>query len=428
MDPGSVPDGEERWELVQRIVSSPRFKKSPRLQQFLLFIAECTLTGRSGEITEYAIAWEVFERPKDYDPSGDSIVRTAAHQLRSKIKEYFDVEGSSETLTLDIPKGAYMVTFTRRDDQHATVNGPSPADSPHPVPPPAPLVRRWRIISGTFAILAVGALGIAIALWRHPADPGPLPAETIASTVLTGANPTRLVVGDYGAVLLSIATRRALTVEEYANRSYENSTPDAQNPVLANLSRPTVSLPDLKITEMLLRLSWKEKKDLVVHHAREVNARDLRSGNSILLASPVANPWIGLFEHKLNFRFHVRYEPNATAGSSEYLNVHPNPGEQANYPGSPTAAPKFGLAYGLVARLPNLDGTGKILLICGQKFTGFQAAGEYATDPRAAAELARLLNAKNVREMPDFEVLLETNSIDFTPRYVKPVAFRRISN
>lgn len=106
MDPASILDGDERWRLVQRIVSSPRFKKSPRLQRFLLFIAERSLTGRSSEITEYAIGWEVFERPKDYDPSGDSIVRTAAHQLRSKIKEYFDEEGSSEALTLDIPKGA----------------------------------------------------------------------------------------------------------------------------------------------------------------------------------------------------------------------------------------------------------------------------------------------------------------------------------
>jgi hypothetical protein len=84
------------------------------------------------------------------------------------------------------------------------------------------------------------------------------------------------------------------------------------------------------------------------------------------------------------------------------------------------------LAYGLVARVPNLTGTGKILLICGQKFTGLEAAGEYATDPKAAADLARVLSVKDIREAPDFEVLIETYSIDTTPRYVKAVAFRRI--
>ena len=165
-----------------------------------------------------------------------------------------------------------------------------------------------------------------------------------------------------------------------------------------------------------------------MQHTREINARDLRSGNSILLASPVANPWINLFEDKLNFRFHVRFDRGIPGGSSEYVNVKPASGEQPNYPGTPTAAPKFGLAYGLVARVPNLSGTGKVLLICGQKFTGFQAAGEFATDPNAARELARLLNVPGVKDLPDFEVLLETYSIDFTPRYVKPVAFRRLGN
>src|SRR5580700_9511255 len=78
--------GDPRWELVERVASSNVFKKSPRLRQFLLFVAERTIAGRSEEINEYEIGWKVFERGPNYNPVDDSIVRSAARQLRSKVK------------------------------------------------------------------------------------------------------------------------------------------------------------------------------------------------------------------------------------------------------------------------------------------------------------------------------------------------------
>ena len=91
-------------------------------------------------MTEYSVGWEVFERTKDYDPSNDSIVRTAARQLRTKVRDYFDEEGSGETLTLDIPKGGYLVSFAPRD---APQSLPSPTLRSNAEPAaPAPSARR----------------------------------------------------------------------------------------------------------------------------------------------------------------------------------------------------------------------------------------------------------------------------------------------
>jgi hypothetical protein len=141
----------------------------------------------------------------------------------------------------------------------------------------------------------------------------------------------------------------------------------------------------------------------------------------------MASPWINLFADKLNFQFHGHFDPHSNQATSEYVNTNPLPGERREYGGASTA-PKFGVAYGLVARVPNLTGTGKVLLICGQKFTGLEAAGEYATDPKAAAELVRSLGVTDVGHLPDFEALVETYSIDTAPKYVKLIAFRRIGS
>src|SRR5687767_209823 len=105
--PAAALQADKRWDLANRVASSTAFRKSPRLRQFLLFVAERSLTGHAADITEYEIGWKVFERGPNYNPIEDSIVRSAARQLRSKVKEYFETEGIDEICILDIPKGGY---------------------------------------------------------------------------------------------------------------------------------------------------------------------------------------------------------------------------------------------------------------------------------------------------------------------------------
>lgn len=126
----SVHAGDPRWELAQRVASSNLFKKSPRLRQFLLFVAEKAVTGHEGEISEYEIGWKVFERGSNYNPVDDSIVRSAARQLRAKVKEYFETEGIGESLIVEIPKGGYVPIFIQREHLAHAQNEPGqPADS-----------------------------------------------------------------------------------------------------------------------------------------------------------------------------------------------------------------------------------------------------------------------------------------------------------
>ena len=102
---------DERWRLVERIVSSQPFQKSARLRDLLLYISERTIHGHAHDLTEQHIGKSLYHKPSDYSPLEDSSVRVHARQLRLKLHEYFDGEGSNEPLILDIPKGSYAPTF-----------------------------------------------------------------------------------------------------------------------------------------------------------------------------------------------------------------------------------------------------------------------------------------------------------------------------
>src|ERR1700694_5766400 len=102
---------DKRWQLGQRIVSSPPFQKSTRLRDLLQFVTEQTIRGHAHELTEQHIGNALFHKPSDYSPLEDSSVRVHARQLRLKLHEYFNEDGRNETLILEIPKGAYAPAF-----------------------------------------------------------------------------------------------------------------------------------------------------------------------------------------------------------------------------------------------------------------------------------------------------------------------------
>lgn len=340
----------------------------------------------------------------------------------------FRYEGSGEAWSLEIPKGGYIPIFTKREtaivEEYVL---------PAPTAPAAPLVdvaRRWQYVSAALAVVAIGALVTAVWLWR--AARTETPAPSIVSVVLArGPQATRVVVGDFGIVLMEMANRRIVSVEDYINRSYVNSHPATHpEPFLPNLWNvfslgQIVSFPDVAAVSAIMRLSGAEGRKAIVQDARQITARDLRFGNFILLSAPIASPWMTLFEDKLNFRYRVSFEENSPSMVTAFENLHPLPGEKPVYRADATT-PGYGVTYGLVAKVPNLTGTGKVLLLYGLKYTGLEAAGEYATDPKMAAGLAELLHVRNIEDASDFEVLIETYAIDTAPRYVKLAALRII--
>jgi predicted ATPase len=53
----------------------------------------------------------VFDRGDSFDPSTDTIVRVQARRLRSKLKAYYEDEGRSDGILIDVPKGQYLAAI-----------------------------------------------------------------------------------------------------------------------------------------------------------------------------------------------------------------------------------------------------------------------------------------------------------------------------
>ena len=93
---------------MDRIIHSGPFHQSHRRQRFLEYLVNETLAGRSDRLKGYNVALEVFDRPETFDPAVDPLVRTEAARLREKLREYYDTDGQSDPIRIDLPKGTYI--------------------------------------------------------------------------------------------------------------------------------------------------------------------------------------------------------------------------------------------------------------------------------------------------------------------------------
>jgi hypothetical protein len=81
------------------------------LSAFLLHVVRCTIEGRTDELTEQQIGVQVFSRALGYNPGEDNIVRTTVRQLRRQLALYYQEEGFTESLRIQVPRGGYIPVF-----------------------------------------------------------------------------------------------------------------------------------------------------------------------------------------------------------------------------------------------------------------------------------------------------------------------------
>ena len=134
-----IPVKQKRAAL-NRVVSSKLFHKSPQLQRLLTYVVDETLAGRSDHLKEYSIGTEVFARPASYDPRLDSLVRVEAKRLRMLLDEYYSSEGESDPVRIEVPKGAYVPSFTASVTKEAKGYG----------------LRLWGLVLASLALFASG--------------------------------------------------------------------------------------------------------------------------------------------------------------------------------------------------------------------------------------------------------------------------------
>jgi len=99
-------------EELHAILSSEAFSGSKRGQQFLQYIVEESLAGRSDLLKERSIGVDLFRRSPSYDTGNDSVVRVTAGDVRQRLKQYQEHEGVSKTVHIHLPLGSYVPEYS----------------------------------------------------------------------------------------------------------------------------------------------------------------------------------------------------------------------------------------------------------------------------------------------------------------------------
>jgi serine/threonine-protein kinase len=99
---------------IEKILASRQFLHSGRMRRFLRFVLEEAIRNPDIELKEYHIAIAVFDKPDSFDPRTDSIVRVEARRLRSKLKEYSDEDGRTESVEIALSPRGYAVIIRER--------------------------------------------------------------------------------------------------------------------------------------------------------------------------------------------------------------------------------------------------------------------------------------------------------------------------
>jgi hypothetical protein len=103
----------EIYDEVQKILQDPRFASSKILKRFFLFIIDQTLQGRANQLKEYTIAVSVLNKPKDFKPQFNGVVRVHAGNLRRALNNYYYGKGAADEVRISIPKGTYIPQFRK---------------------------------------------------------------------------------------------------------------------------------------------------------------------------------------------------------------------------------------------------------------------------------------------------------------------------
>jgi len=101
---------------LENIFRAPFFAESPILKRFLSFIVEETMCGRSNCLKEYTIAIKVLEKPLNFNPQENGIVRIHAGRLRRALSRYYSEIGHHDQIVITIPKGKYVPLFANRSN------------------------------------------------------------------------------------------------------------------------------------------------------------------------------------------------------------------------------------------------------------------------------------------------------------------------
>jgi hypothetical protein len=380
---------------VEKLNRSPILHGSESLCKLLKYLAEHSLDAPGTSLKEYQIATEVFGRPADFDSRVDSTVRVQTGRLRSKLSEYYAGEGALDRLVIEIPKGAYSLTYHVRPPVE-TPAPPALPEPPHPASPPQrsyPL--SWFIVSVVIGAVVVVLVAIAAVRFLMPPPTAtreqPAPALKAFWSAFASGTDVPLVVYSNAEFV-----GRPETGLRYYNPSLDNGK---------QIRDHYTGVGEVMAVHDLDQVFASLKHEIHIKRGRLLTWDDARTSNLIFIGSPSEN--LSLRELPGTQDFVFSRKPTAPRkGDLMISNLHPAASEQPAYLASDGMITED---YALVALTSVPNANRQVLILAGITTFGTQAAVEYVCRaPRLDELISRLekLDPSARRRVPPFEALL----------------------
>jgi hypothetical protein len=386
----TAPSIEERKAEVRRVLLSPQFRRTPKLQRFLELICDYYFQNRAHEINEFLIATEAFGKGPAFDPSQDSLVRVQAREVRRRLREHYQTDGKESRIILDIPLGHYVPGFTVVENQEPQ--------------------KQSRSFKASWIMLGVTALVCILTLFFTDRERRQLLGASAMAAARSAPALTPLLSRFWTRFLESdVPTLLVLSNPDVGACKPSRPAADGTSPrMIASDGSPCpdeyTGMGEAVALHLVTNLFKSAKQTLIVKQSRMVNADDIKRYNLILLGGKSVNAWTRRLGDDLSL------EQSQTDVGQRYATVFDQKTSEL-------------IRDRAIIALRKHASTGHwLLFLYGKHSQGTQAAAEASSDERF---LSQLKWPPPAAPFPDsFRILVGVNVNDGIPQDPIPAAVR----
>jgi len=370
---------------LERVLASPVFRNSKRYASVLRYIVEQTLGQPDLQLKERTIGIEVFGREPDYDTASDHVVRSAIAEIRKRLAQYYQEDGSTAEVRIELQPGSYVPQFRTMPVERQIAQPRLHVTSQPPKQPVSVWAARKWIITGL-------ALGLTLAT---------------ASVVASRPNP----LDRFWAPLLSSERPLLLCVGNLAGGHQNAGDPLAPNNTINlvqyhELDSRMVNIDDAITLANIVGFVKAKKIPYRIESQSRASYSDLQAGPAVLIGL-INNDWTERLVSNLRFSV-VHPSPFGYV-----IRDRENPANDAWSIDYSVPYLKVTKDYALIVRASDPKTGQMVMTIAGLSVFGTLAAGQFVTDPQQIAKLETL--APKGWSKRNMEIVLSTDVIRGEP-------------
>jgi len=403
---------------IEKLVSSQTLHGSESLCKLLRYLAKHVLDHPGVPLKEYQIATEVFGRQPDFDPQLDSMVRVQAGRLRTKLAEYYASEGAADSISVEMPKGTYVLSFHHGAPGSLRNHGGAAGEARYDGASLQQAPRKWMIsvvvLSVLLAAAVVGLAALLVTRKNAGTDPSaetqPTPAafHIFWKGFLTGPEEPWVIFSN-----------AAFTGRPDRGMRYYDPARDSKTQILDHYTGvgEVLAVHELDTVFGLLRQRIRVKRGSLF------SLDDAKNNDLIFIGSPSEN--LALLDIPGTQEFIFKQVPaGPRAGNMEIVNIHAQSGEPKEVLASPADQPLVE-DYAVVALVKGLNPSRSALILAGTTTMGTQAAVEYVCRENSLEQLLLRLAVSRSGELRPFEALVHVKVARGVPVGSELVAVRK---